>query len=137
MVGRTGPLDPTSGWYVAHVRGRDTNERFALTEVVAGPGDMPPLHVHRRDDETFYVLEGALTIWVGDDVIDAAAGTCVHLPRNVAHTYRTASEGQTRWLVVSSPAGFETVIEHMETQPVGQLFVDHGIEVLGPPGTTP
>jgi hypothetical protein len=39
--------------------------------------------------------------------------------------------------VISSPAGFETVLEHLSARPVGQLFVDHGIEVLGPPGTTP
>lgn len=137
MVGRTGPLDTDAGWYVAHVRGHDTNERFALVEVSAGPGDMPPLHVHRRDDETFYVLEGGLTVWVGSDVIEVGPGMCVHLPRNIPHTYRTAPQHSTRWLVASSPAGFETVIEQMETQPVGQLFVDHGIEVLGPPGTTP
>lgn len=137
MVRRTGPLDPATGWYITHLRGRDSNERFALIEVIADPGDMPPLHVHRRDDETFYVLEGGLTVWVGDEVVEAGPGTCVHLPRNVAHTYRTTSGGPTRWLVISSPAGFETVVEHMETAPVGRLFVEHGIEVLGPPGTTP
>lgn len=137
MVRRTGPLDPASGWYVTHVRGGHTNDRFALTEVVAGPDDMPPLHVHRRDDETFYVLEGGLTVWVGSDVVEAGPGTCVHLPRNVAHTYRTAPEGSTRWLVISSPAGFETVPGDLADQPVGRLFVDHGIEVLGPPGSTP
>lgn len=137
MVRHTGPLDPAAGWYVTHVRGRNTNERFALTEVVAGPDDMPPLHVHRRDDETFYVLAGGLTVWVGSEIVEAGPGTCVHLPRNIAHTYRTAPEGSTRWLVISSPAGFEAVFEHMEAEPVGQLFVDHGIEVLGPAGTTP
>ncbi len=137
MARRTGPLDPASGWYVNHVRGRDSNDRFALTELVAPPGDMPPLHVHRRDDETFYVLEGRLTVWVGDDVVEAGPGTCVYLPRNIPHTYRTATDAATRWLVISSPAGFEALVEHMEDQPVERLFVDHGIEVLGPPGTTP
>ncbi len=135
MVRRTGPLDPASGWYVAHVRGRDSNDRFALTEVVAPAGDMAPLHVHRRDDETFYVLDGGLTVWVGGDVVEARPGTCVHLPRNIPHTYRTTAA--TRWLVISSPAGFEAFVEHMEDQPVDRLFVEHGIEVLGPPGTTP
>jgi quercetin dioxygenase-like cupin family protein len=137
MTRPTGPLQPGGGWHLTHVRGRQTNERFALTEVVAPPGDMPPLHVHRRDDETLYVLEGGLTVWVGDDVLEVAPGACVHLPRNVAHTYRTSSGGDSRWLVVSSPAGFEAVIEQMAQRTMGQLFVDHGIEVLGPPGTTP
>ena len=137
MTRPTGPLQPGASWYLTHVRGRQTNERFALTEVVAPPGDMPPLHVHRRDDETFYVLEGGLTVWVGEDVFEVAPGACVHLVRNVAHTYRTAPGGSSRWLVVSSPAGFEAIVEQLARRPVGQLFVDHGIEVLGPPGTTP
>lgn len=137
MVGSTGPLHPGSGWYVTHVRGDATNERFALTELVAPPGDMPPLHVHRRDDETCYVLDGGLTVWVGTDVVEVGPGQCIHLPRNVPHTYRTASGGDTRWLVVSSPAGLEVLVGQMERRPAERLFIDHGIEVLGPPGTTP
>jgi quercetin dioxygenase-like cupin family protein len=137
MTRRTGPLDPVSGWYLAHMRGSHTNDRFALTEVIAPSGDMPPLHVHRRDDETLYVLDGELTLYVGDDVIAAGPGVCVHAPRNVAHTYEVTSAGSARWLIVSSPAGFETLIERMGTMPAERLFVDYGIEVLGPPGTLP
>ena len=137
MTRRTGPLDPVSGWYLAHVRGAHTSDRFALTEVVAPPGDMAPLHVHRRDDETFYVLDGQLTLYVGSDVIAADPGVCVHAPRNVAHTYEVTSPGPARWLVISSPAGFEALIERMATMPAERLFVDYGIELLGPPGTLP
>lgn len=137
MTRRTGPLDPVSGWYLAHIRGVHTSDRFALTEVVAPAGDMAPLHVHRRDDETFYVLDGELTLFVGNDVIAAAAGVCVHAPRNVAHTYKVTSSGPARWLIVSSPAGFEALIERMATMPAERLFVEYGIELLGPPGTLP
>lgn len=137
MARPTGPLDAGGGWYLTHVRGRQTHQRYALTEVVAPPGDMPPLHVHRRDDEAFYVLRGGLTVWVGDEVSEVAPGACIHLPRNVAHTYRTAPVGDSRWLVVSSPAGFEAVVEQMAERPVEELFVEHGIEVLGPPGAVP
>ena len=137
MTRRTGPLDPVNGWYIAHVRGDHTNDRFALTEIVAPARDMPPLHVHRRDDETFYVLDGELTLYVGDDVLTAGPGTCVHAPRNVAHTYEVTSSQPARWLIVSSPAGFEALVERMGSMPPERLFVDHGIEVLGPPGTLP
>jgi quercetin dioxygenase-like cupin family protein len=137
MTRRTGPLDPVTGWYLAHVRGTHTNDRFALTEMLAPPGDMAPLHVHRRDDETFYVLDGELTLYVGDDVITADRGVCVHAPRNVPHTYEVTSTASARWLIISSPAGFEALIERMGTMPAERLFVDHGIEVLGPPGTLP
>lgn len=137
MARRTGPLDPVHGWYLAHIRGVHTNERFALTEVVAPEGDMPPLHVHRRDDETFYVLDGELTLYVGGDTITAGPGTCVHAPRNVAHTYKVTSPERARWLIISSPAGLEALLERMGAMPSERLFVEHGIEVLGPPGTLP
>lgn len=137
MTRRTGPLHPDTGWYLAHVLGRHSNDRFALTELVAPPGDMPPLHVHRRDDETCYVIDGGLTVWAGGDVVDVGPGACVHLPRNVPHTYRTAPDGPTRWLVISSPAGFEALAEQLQDMPAERLFVEHGIEVIGPPGTTP
>jgi quercetin dioxygenase-like cupin family protein len=137
MTRRTGPLDPVSGWYLAHMRGSHTNDRFALSEVIAPGGDMPPLHIHRRDDETYYVLDGELTLYIGDDVITAGPGVCVHAPRNIAHTYEVTSGGSARWLIVSSPAGFETLIERMGTMPAERLFVEYGIEVLGPPGALP
>ena len=137
MTRRTGPLDPVSGWYLAHIQGVHTNDRFALTEVVAPAGDMAPLHVHRRDDETFYVLDGEVTLYIGEDVIAAGPGVCVHAPRNVAHTYEVTSAGSARWLIVSSPAGFEALIDNMGSLPAERLFVDYGIEVLGPPGALP
>ena len=137
MTRRTGPLDPSTGWYLAHVRGDHTHDRFSLIELVAPAGDMAPLHVHRRDDETFYVLDGELTLYVGDDVLTAGAGVCVHAPRNLAHTYRVTSAQAARWLVISSPAGFEDLVARMDTMPAERLFVEYGIELLGPPGTLP
>jgi quercetin dioxygenase-like cupin family protein len=137
MTRRTGPLDPVSGWYLAHVRGRHTNDRFALTEVSAPAGDMAPLHVHRRDDETCYVLDGELTLHVGDDVVTAGPGVCVHAPRNVPHTYEVTSAGPARWLIVSSPAGSESLIERMGAMSPERLFVDHGIELLERPQPLP
>jgi quercetin dioxygenase-like cupin family protein len=51
-----------------HVRGEDTGGRYGAVEYEAPPGHQPPPHVHRDDDEGFYVIEGELTLWVGDAV---------------------------------------------------------------------
>jgi mannose-6-phosphate isomerase-like protein (cupin superfamily) len=126
-----------SGWGLIHIRGVQTGGRFSLVELTAPPGDMPPLHVHRRDDETFYVLGGELTLHVGDRVVRAGPGTCVHAPRDVPHTYQVTSTEPARWLVVSSPAGFEELVEQMGRRPNKELLADYGIDVLGPPGTMP
>lgn len=86
--------------------GEDTQGQFALLEIAGRKGNVPPPHIHRREDEVFYVLEGELTVSVGDRTIKATAGTMVFLPRNVPHSFTIDSE-QSRMLVLLSPAGFE------------------------------
>jgi mannose-6-phosphate isomerase-like protein (cupin superfamily) len=73
------------------IDGEQTGEAYNLVELSARSGDMPPLHVHHRDDETFYVLEGEMTLFLGDRLIAvshgqaalAPAGRASHLPRRV------------------------------------------------------
>jgi quercetin dioxygenase-like cupin family protein len=70
----------------------------------------PPLHVHSREDEAMYVLEGQIRFRVGDDEFVAAPGTWVWQPRGVPHTFRVESEGG-RALVIFTPGGFERMFE--------------------------
>ena len=86
--------------------GEDTQGQFALIEAVQRKGNVPPPHIHHREDEIFYVLEGELTVSVGDRTMKAAAGTMVFLPRNVPHSFTIESE-QARMLILLTPAGFE------------------------------
>jgi quercetin dioxygenase-like cupin family protein len=86
--------------------GEDTQGRFALIEAVGRKGNSPPPHIHRREDETFYVLEGEVVVTVGGRTMKAVPGTMVYLPRNVPHTFAVESE-QARMLVLLTPAGFE------------------------------
>jgi quercetin dioxygenase-like cupin family protein len=96
-----------SGWLLTFLAtGEDTNGQFALMEQVARKGNVPPRHIHHREDETFYVVEGEMTFSVGDRIIKAAAGTMVFAPRNVAHSFTIDSE-QVRILVMVCPAGAE------------------------------
>lgn len=86
--------------------GEETAGRFALVEATMRQGDGPPRHIHRREDELFYLLDGEATIYVGDETINATPGACAFLPRGIPHTFRVNSE-QARTLVLITPAGFE------------------------------
>ena len=88
------------------ITGEDTQGRFALIEAVGRKGNAPPPHIHRREDEVFYVLEGELAVSVGDRTMKALPGTMVFLPRNVQHSFAIESE-QARMLILITPAGFE------------------------------
>jgi len=84
----------------------DTQGKFALIEAVARKGNVPPPHIHHREEETFYVLEGEMTFSVGGQTIKATPGTMVCLPRDVAHSFVIDSE-QGRVLILLTPAGLE------------------------------
>src|SRR3954469_24340228 len=78
------------------VPGELTNGAFAVTEAVVPPGFSPPRHIHHREEESFYVIEGRLTIQCGDDTYSADAGSFVCLPRDVPHTFRVDSDTPVR-----------------------------------------
>lgn len=98
-------------WYMGHLMtflatGEETAGRFALIDTVAKKGNGPPRHIHHREDETFYLLEGEVTVFVGDERIKGTAGTSVFLPRGIPHSFNIESE-QARSLILITPAGFE------------------------------
>lgn len=88
------------------ITGEDTQGQFALIEAAGRKGNAPPPHIHRWEDEIFYVLEGELAVSVGDRTKKAVPGTMVFLPRNVQHSFTIESE-QARMLILLTPAGFE------------------------------
>ena len=67
--------------------------------------------MHEREDETFYVLQGAVTVWVGDQTVHAAQGDCAHLPRGIVHSFRNTGTETARMLVMATPAGIEKFFE--------------------------
>src|SRR5215467_14014780 len=87
--------------------GAETGGAFFLAEVLVPPGGGPPPHIHDREDETFYLLQGALTVWVGGQTIHASQGDCAHLPRGVVHSFRNTGSEAARMLVTATPAGIE------------------------------
>ena len=77
-----------------------------MIEHLAPQGHGSPLHVHTREDEWFYVLEGEMTFWVDGQVSVAPAGSFVFGPKGLPHTFIVSSE-VARFLLVTEPAGFE------------------------------
>jgi quercetin dioxygenase-like cupin family protein len=123
------------------ISGAQTGGAFALLEATAQAGDQPPLHVHREDDEGFYVLEGELTLWIGDETHVLRAGDGVLAPKRIPHTLRVGESGA-RYLVASAPAGFEAFVRAVaaaDPDPVEltRIAAEHGIDILGPPGMLP
>ena|SRR5690348_6167247 len=87
--------------------GEQTGGAFGLMESVLVRGAEPPPHVHHREDESFFILEGDLTVRVGDDTFSAAPGSFVFCPRDVPHLLTLHSE-QVRALTLVTPGGLES-----------------------------
>jgi mannose-6-phosphate isomerase-like protein (cupin superfamily) len=85
-----------------------TGGHYTLVEVLEPEGE-GPLHVHYREDEGFWVLEGQLTFEVGEETIKAGPGSFVFGPKDVPHRF-TVESGPARLLFILSPAGFEEFV---------------------------
>jgi quercetin dioxygenase-like cupin family protein len=88
------------------LEGEQSDGDWAAVEWRLLAGDEPPLHVHTREDETIYLLEGAITAYVGGQEIDVEAGSYAALPKHVPHTLTVRGE-EARLLVTVEPGGFE------------------------------
>lgn len=132
------------------VRGEATGGRLAVVELREVRGHEPPRHLHAGEDEVVYVLEGELTVYVGEAVQRAAAGTCLFLPRGTDHGYAVEST-VARLLVVLAPGGGEGFVGEVDSSSGGEgvewliaTAARYGVAITGPappvgdavPGTT-
>jgi quercetin dioxygenase-like cupin family protein len=122
---------------------RDTHGALGVLEVSGPRGAVPPFHVHHREDEAFYVLEGDYSVFVGDGVTAASPGTWVWGPRGIPHGYQVNSP-RGRHLSLVMPGGFEAFFEEVAAfaspaaEPVSEMArlaavaARYGVELLGP-----
>lgn len=89
------------------VTGEETAGAYALVEEISPPGGGPPLHVHSREDEAFYILEGEYEFRIGDQVIRAKPGDFLYAPKHLQHTFRNVSDSNSKMVISLIPAGFE------------------------------
>src|SRR5215468_1436435 len=97
------------------IDGAEAGERFSLVEHPMSPRALAaPLHLHTREDEYSYVLEGRMGALLGDDVVEAGPGDLVFKPRNQWHTFWNAGDEPCRILEIIAPAGFERFFEELD-----------------------
>jgi quercetin dioxygenase-like cupin family protein len=113
-----GPADgkdltnPIGGGMVVKLRDEDTAGAYSVYDNTIPPGSPGPRpHIHRQHEETFYVLEGELTVRVGSRKIVAPAGSFVVVPRGVVHQPSNPGMQPTRVLLLFSPAGMDRFFE--------------------------
>ncbi len=129
-----------------------TGGLYSLVEILAPDGYGSVLHVHHQEDEGFYILEGEMTFYVGEQTIKARPGSFLFGPKEVPHAF-TVDKGPARLLFLLSPAGFEDLVRDMgepareltippqpeeppdeaEMQQMAAIAARHGNEILGPP----
>lgn len=137
-------MGDTSTYFLA--TGEQTGGAFALVDERATQGEAVPLHVHRDDMESFYVLEGELTIYIGDAPgVRAAAGSFAHVPGGTVHGFRVEST-TARYLILTTPRhgefyraitvpslpGGKRPVESVEGSQIKDAAQRYGIEFVGP-----
>jgi quercetin dioxygenase-like cupin family protein len=134
-------VNPLGGPLTFKLRGEQTNGLLAAFESTAGPGEGPPLHIHRNEDEIVYVLEGTLRVKLGGELRPAPAGSFTYIPRGTAHTWQSVGATPARLLIVFTPGAFVSFFEQFAQQPAGSspeeqfraLGREAGMDVVGPP----
>ncbi len=130
--------------------GTGSGSRVALLDQWGSHSDVTPMHVHRHEAEVFYVLEGGITAWVGNDATDLEAGDAVYLPPGGVHALGIRTD-RARLITVTAPAGFADFVRAAGVPvdgeapstwqfDVGRLMAAapaHDIEIVRPPPTLP
>lgn len=93
------------------ITGDQTGGASFVAEAVVPPGGGPPPHIHRCEDETFYILEGRITSCIGDKIITASAGDLIHIPRGTPHSFKNEGDRVLKMIVFFTPAGIEGFFE--------------------------
>jgi quercetin dioxygenase-like cupin family protein len=126
--------------------GEQTGDVFTLVDEQAKRGESVPLHLHRQDMESFYVIEGEITFYIGDQPrVRASAGSFVHVPGGTVHGFRIESE-TARYLILttarhgrfyraislpSRPGGLPP-LEPIDGSQIQRACEEYGIEFVGP-----
>lgn len=97
------------------VIGSSTTGRLDVVDHRVPAGYSPPLHVHRGQDEIFFVIDGRLTVQCGDQTWQAGPGSLAFLPRDIPHGFTVSRDGPGRTLLINAPSGFADLIRDLGT----------------------
>jgi len=137
------PLNIVGEETLVKVSPQDSDGTLAFFHLVAPPMSGPPLHVHTREDELFYVLEGEIVFELDGERHTVRAGDTVYLRRGVVHAYQNFTKSDARLLITTTPGGFsDFFVELSAVTPLGGLppldrvaaiGAKYGMTMLGPP----
>ena len=139
----TAPAPASPGRTVSlKLRGGDTGGSIMMFEQTMPAWTKSTFHRHRDSDEVAYVLDGELTLKIGDGVTVAGAGSSAFMPRGVPHAWKVTGAETARVLFLYTPASAGGLIEEQQrtgrkfsamTEPeLADILARHGWELLGP-----
>jgi quercetin dioxygenase-like cupin family protein len=150
----TGPalgetIDIWGSIYRFKALGEQTGGAYTLVEVQGRKGFETPLHSHANEEEGFYIVEGIVTLVLGDDLVEAPAGTFGFVPRGLGHGFRLQSDAKMLLLLSPGASGHEGMFREVgeaapedavpaepwipnDPERVGEIASRHGTAVLGP-----
>jgi mannose-6-phosphate isomerase-like protein (cupin superfamily) len=125
------------------MHGRDTGGALCLIELTDAPGGGPPPHIHEREDETFYVVEGEYEFVCDGKSFPLKKGATIFAPRGLVHSYKNIGATPAKLLMMITPAGFEEFFEEVgamsaEQQEIPKVIAigkKYGLEFLPPPNS--
>jgi mannose-6-phosphate isomerase-like protein (cupin superfamily) len=131
---------PTGDSITVKADTRGTNGSLTVLELLVAPGSGPARHIHLREDEVWWVLEGDFRFKAGDAMLRASAGGMAFGPRGLPHNFQNIGDTPGRLLIITSPSGVERFFEQFAALPgpaAADALVDVGhanwIEFIGPP----
>jgi quercetin dioxygenase-like cupin family protein len=135
--------NPAGGPLAYKARGEETRGALTFWESIAAPGEGPPLHLHIKDDEFMYVVEGHFRFRLEEEVHQGPPGSFVFVPHGLPHTWQNAGDAPARLLFGFAPAAphmerfFERAAELSDetrmAEGFGRFAEDAGMEIVGPP----
>lgn len=102
---------------VGKVMSEATGGQYSVIVSTTPPGGGPPRHVHRNEDEMFYVLEGEFEFYSGGETTRAQQGALVILPRGIPHGFRNVGPTAGMLMNTMTPGGFEGFFEEIDRLP--------------------
>jgi quercetin dioxygenase-like cupin family protein len=93
------------------VTGAESGGAYFAMEAFVPPGGGPPPHIHRHEDETFYIVEGRCDFLLGAETVTGGAGDFVNVPRGTVHRFHNSGTTPARMILTFTPAGIERFFE--------------------------
>lgn len=134
-----GPCIPWAGEMRVKVGAAQSPELTMIENVLIAPGSGPGLHIHEKENECYYVLDGEFEFVCGDDRVSGGSGTFVFAPRGLPHRFKNIGTAPGRLLVSFTPSGIEEFFAELSRQTelkppiMMEIAARYGITLVAPP----